>query len=71
MTMDFSLMMACAVIGLVNNDSRSALPGAPVVPARPARRLRLARLRGWLATALHRVAWGIEPKVPAFVEPCR
>ncbi len=64
-------MMACAVINIVNNDSRSALPGAPVVQARPAGRLRLTRLRGWIATALHRAAWSIEPRVQPVLETCR
>ena len=68
MTMDFSLVMACAVINIVHNDSRSALPGAPTVAVRPARRARLARPRGWLATVLHQAAWAIEPKLQPVME---
>ncbi|WP_345049507.1 hypothetical protein [Arthrobacter methylotrophus] len=70
MTMDFSLMMACAVINIVNNDSRSALPDAPVVPERRVGCGRLPRLRGWLATALHRAAWLIEPMPQPATETC-
>jgi hypothetical protein len=69
--MDYSLMMACTAVGLINNDSRSALPNAPVVAARPAGRTRrmLARLQGWLATVLHQAAWTIEPQPQTVAEP--
>lgn len=68
--MDYSLMMAFAVINIVNSDALSALPNAPVVPARRAERARLHRLRGWLATALHQAAWAIEPKPQPVMETC-
>ncbi len=64
-------MMACTVINILNRDGHSAMPGAPVVKASPARRLRLARLRGWIATGLHRAAWVIEPEAQPVVETCR
>jgi hypothetical protein len=61
--MDYSLMMACILINTMGQESRSALPDAPVVSARRAghKRRRLARLQGWLATVLHQAAWALEP----------
>jgi hypothetical protein len=61
--MDFSLMMACAVINTMTHEGRSALPNAPVVAPRSSGRARrrLARLQGRLASALHQAAWAIEP----------
>ncbi|WAH97494.1 hypothetical protein [Arthrobacter sp. MMS18-M83] len=61
--MDFSLMMACAVIKSINHEARSALPNAPVIAPRPAGRTRrrLVRLQALLARLLHRAAWAIEP----------
>jgi len=68
--MDYSLMMACTAVALMNNESRSALPNAPVVAARPAGRTRrmLARLQGWLARVLHQAARAIEPRPQAVTE---
>ncbi|MDQ4504229.1 hypothetical protein [Sinomonas sp. ASV322] len=44
-------------------ESRSALPDAPVVDdGRAPRPPRLASARTWLATALHRAAWTLEPE---------
>jgi hypothetical protein len=64
--MDYSLMMACILINTIGQESRSALPDAPVVSVRRAghTRRRLARLRGWLATVLHQAAWALEPDLP-------
>ncbi|MCX2748874.1 hypothetical protein OOZ51_13780 [Arthrobacter sp. MI7-26] len=61
--MDFSLMMACAVIKSINHEALSALPNAPVIAPRPAggARRRLVRLRALLARLLHQAAWAIEP----------
>jgi hypothetical protein len=69
--MDYSLMMACTVVALINNDSRSALPDAPVVAARPAGRTRrmLPRLQRWLAGVLHQAARAIEPQPQTVTEP--
>jgi hypothetical protein len=62
-TMDYSLMLACLLVNTMNNESRSALPDAPVIPARSTgqKRRRLARLQGRLSSALHQAAWAIEP----------
>ena len=61
--MDNSLMMAYTVITSMKHEGRSALPHAPVeVEGRPGPTpRRLAHLQGWLAGALHRAAWAIEP----------
>lgn len=61
--MDYSLMMACLVVNTLNQEGRSALPNAPVVPERQGghARRRLAPLQGLLASILHQVAWAIEP----------
>jgi hypothetical protein len=61
--MDYSLMMASTLINTMKHEGRSALPDAPVVVERRAEhsRRRPARLRGWLASVLHQVAWAIEP----------
>ena len=76
--MDFSFVMAAYAHRTMNHDARSALPHAPVVapqpPRRPSRsfavaRRRLARLKGWLAGALHRAAWAIEPDLRAVTGP--
>ncbi|KRE80848.1 hypothetical protein [Arthrobacter sp. Soil762] len=69
--MDNSLMMAWAVIHLINNDSRSALPDAPVVAPRQAGRARrrLARFQRRLASFLHEAAWAIEPEPRTATEP--
>lgn len=64
-------MMAFVITSIVTNGSRSALPDAPTVPERPARRVRLIRLRGWLATVLHQAAWAIEPRLEPTPELCR
>ncbi len=67
--MDFSLMMAYALVNTMSQEARSALPDAPIVAARAvgSTTRRLARLRGWLATALQRAAWAIEPAAPTTV----
>jgi hypothetical protein len=48
----------------INQETRSALPNAPVIAPRPAGRTRrkVVRLRGWLASTLHRAAWTIKPE---------
>jgi hypothetical protein len=70
-TMDYSLMMACLLVNTMNHEGRSALPDAPVVAApRPGpTRRSLARLQGWLASALHPGARAIEPSPPNVTEP--
>lgn len=62
-TMEHTALIAIALIIPIRNDeSRSALPNAPVVDdGRARRRGRLATARAWLATALHRAAWAVEP----------
>src|SRR5688500_1228081 len=76
--MEFPLAMAAYAISTMNHEARSALPDAPVVapppPGRPSRcaaftRRRLAPLKGWLAGALHRAAWAIEPDPRAMTGP--
>lgn len=64
-TLDYSLL-AYTLINDINQESRSALPDAPVVPARRTgrARTRLAALNGWLASGLHQAAWAIEPQPP-------
>ena len=64
-------MMACVLINATNQEARSALPDAPVVAERRAghARRRLARLRGWLASLLHQVAWAIEPDPLTVTDP--
>jgi len=59
--MDYSLL-AYTLINDMNQESRSALPDAPVVPARRTGRAltRLSALNGWLASGLHQAAWAIE-----------
>jgi hypothetical protein len=61
--MDNSLIMAYTVITAMKYEGRSALPDAPVeVEGRPGPAARRpTRLLGWLAGALHRAAWAIEP----------
>jgi hypothetical protein len=63
--MDYSLL-AYTLLNEVNQESRSALPGAPVVPARRTGRTRtgLSALKAWLASRLHQAAWAIEPEPP-------
>jgi hypothetical protein len=67
-------MMAYILAITMNHESRSALPDAPIiVPVEAARRAgrasgSLARLQGWLASALHRAAWAIEPEPRAVTE---
>jgi|GEM_PF-1303120 hypothetical protein len=63
--MDYSLL-AYTLINDINQESPSALPDAPVVPARRTgrARTRLAALNGWLASGLHQAAWAIEPQPP-------
>lgn len=46
-----------------NHESRSALPGAPVVQDEKSS---TTRLRSRLATLLHRAAWRIEPPQSLF-----
>jgi hypothetical protein len=62
--MDQTALIALAlIIPSQLGDSRSALPGAPVVDDDGGRRpARLASARARLATTLHRLAWAIEPK---------
>jgi hypothetical protein len=43
--MDFSLLMAYAVINTVNHEAVSALPNAPVIDPRPAGRTRRRLVR--------------------------
>jgi hypothetical protein len=61
--MDFSLI-AYTLLNDVNQESRSALPGAPVVLGRHTgrTRIRLSALKGRLASLLHQAAWAIEPQ---------
>lgn len=56
-------MMACILINTMGQESRSALPDAPVVSVGRVghTRKRLVRLQGWLATVLHQAAWALEP----------
>ncbi|MFE4545105.1 hypothetical protein [Arthrobacter sp. NPDC056727] len=72
--MDFSLAMAAFAVNAINYEALSALPDAPVVAPPPSRRprrsaesarRRLATLRGWLASSLHRAAWALEPDAHA------
>ncbi|WP_254752334.1 hypothetical protein [Pseudarthrobacter humi] len=69
--MDNSMMMAWVVVHLINNDSRSALPDAPVVAPRQAGRTRrrLAGFQRRLASFLHEAAWAIEPAPRTVTEP--
>jgi hypothetical protein len=76
--MDFSLAMAAYAISTINYEARSALPDAPVVAPPPSRgpsrsaaftRRRVAPLLEWLAGALHRAAWAIEPGPRAVIGP--
>jgi hypothetical protein len=61
--MEHTALIAFALIIPSNlSESRSALPGAPVVDDGSTRHARLALVRARLATVLHRVAWAIEPK---------
>ena len=64
-TVDYTLL-AYTLINDMNQESRSALPDAPVVPARRTGRAltRLSALNGWLASGLHQAAWAIEPQPP-------
>jgi hypothetical protein len=48
-------------LDLSQNESRSALPDAPVVPDRPARRTSVRTLRTVAAQALRRTADRLEP----------
>ena len=61
--MDYSLL-GYTILNDMNHESRSALPGAPVVLGRPAGRTsaRSSALKGWIANSLHQAAWAIEPQ---------
>lgn len=65
--MEHTALMAFALIGFDNPESRSALPNAPIVDdsrtqrVRSRRSRRLRKVRGGLANALHRLAWSLEP----------
>lgn len=50
------------IIPTWNAESRSALPDAPTVDDGRDRPSRGAATRAWLATALHRAAWWVEPE---------
>jgi hypothetical protein len=76
--MDFSLAMAAFAINAINHEALSALPDAPVISPPPSRRprrsaaftrRRLAALKGWLASSLHRAAWALEPDAHAVTGP--
>jgi hypothetical protein len=78
-TMDFSLAVAACAIKTMNHEACSALPDAPVVapsprPRWPGRtaafaRRRLAPLNAWLAGALYRAAWELQPDPRAVTGP--
>lgn len=60
--MEHSALIAFAlIIPTLNEESRSALPNSPVVDDGRGGAPRLASARAWLATALHRAAWAVEP----------
>jgi hypothetical protein len=60
--MNFSLAMLAYIGARKNDEARSALPDAPVVMPRDGGvRGRVDRLRGRVASFLHRAAWAIEP----------
>ncbi len=62
-------MMAFMAVTTMNHEARSALPDAPVEPGPAAITPRKrARLQAWLARALHRAAWALEPAPPAAAE---
>jgi hypothetical protein len=77
--MDSSFVMAAFANRTMNHEARSALPDAPVVappppPSKPTRsaaygRGRLAALKRWLASALHKAAWAIEADPRAVTGP--
>jgi hypothetical protein len=65
--MDYS-QLAYALHSATNIEARSALPCAPVVEARGAKRKRrVDRLRGRLANVFHRAAWALEPNVHSVI----
>ncbi|MDQ4489872.1 hypothetical protein RBS60_06635 [Sinomonas sp. ASV486] len=60
--MEHSALIAFAlIIPTLNDESRSALPNAPIVDDGRGHTPRLAAARARLATALHRAAWAVEP----------
>jgi hypothetical protein len=60
--MDHSASIAYAlVIPLRHHLALSALPDSPVVDDRDGLTHRTAAVRARLATALHRLAWAVEP----------
>ena len=60
--MEQTALMAIALVGIANPESRSALPNAPIVDdGRANRGEKLRKARGGLANALHRLAWSLEP----------
>jgi hypothetical protein len=64
--MDHSASIAYAlVMPLRHHEARSALPDAPVVDDRGDLGRRTAAVRARLATALHRLAWAVEPREQA------
>lgn len=62
--MDYS-QLAYPLLGAINTEAISALPGAPVIEPGGAKskRRRVSRLRGRLSNVLHRAAWALEPDV--------
>ncbi|WP_138445390.1 hypothetical protein [Sinomonas susongensis] len=62
-TMEHLALIALALITPAQHqESRSALPGAPVVDdGRGRRGSKLASARGWSASILHRAAGALEP----------
>ncbi|WP_309108849.1 hypothetical protein [Arthrobacter sp.] len=68
--MDNSLVMAFTVINSMKHDNGGVSRDTPFAGARrtlPVPRRR-DRLRGWLASVLHRAAWAIEPAPPVEAE---
>jgi hypothetical protein len=61
--MEFALPAVSDWAKRVNTLSTSALPDAPVVPEGQRAGIRLGALRARVATALHRLAWALEPGV--------
>jgi hypothetical protein len=59
--MDHTASIAFLLTIRTGGRARSALPDAPVVDDGRARGPVAADARAWLATALHRLAWAVEP----------
>lgn len=61
--MNFSVAMLAYISARKNHEACSALPDAPVVLPGDGRRVRrgVDRIRGCVASFLHRAAWAIEP----------